>query len=280
MIARHLERTAANIRRRPWRHVATALCLAVAFLSFGAFAALWWTIEGGVARWGGQYEVTVYLSEDARPDALRSMLEAQPEVSRAEFVDGRGARARLAATLPDDSGIEGIPADAFPASFELRLTPDARKRGSVDALAGRLQGAPGVQAVETYGPWLSRLSRLARTSRVAAGAVGLLALAVAFVVVGFAARLARAERSGETELLRIVGATAAHIEVPLALEGALQGLVGAVAASVLLAGGLSLLSGAGGMSVSAPPLWTAIPFALLGALVGAAAARKAARASS
>jgi cell division protein FtsX len=279
MLSRHLQRTIANIRREPGRHVATSLCLAVAFLAFGAFAAFWWTIEGGVARWGGQYEVTVYLAGDARTEALQSMLEAQPEVSRALFVDGARARDRVAASLPAGSGLEGIGADAFPASFELRLRPNARTRSSVDALAGRLRGAPGVEAVETYGPWLARLRSLATASRVAAGAVGLLALAVAFVVVGFASRLARAERSAETELLRIVGATSAQLEVPLALEGALAGLGGAAAAAALLAVGLGLLRG-GGAPVGVPPAWTAIPFALLGAAVGAAAARRAGRAAA
>ena len=274
MLARHIDRTLANIRRRPGRHAATALSLAVAFLAFGAFLVGWWTLDAGVARWGGAYELTVYLSPDADRETLHAMLAAQPEVARATHVDGAAARRRLASVLPEGSGLDDVPADAFPASFELRLRSEARKPAAVKALAARLHEAPGVSSVETYGPWLERLSSLVGLSRAAAVAVGLLVLCVAFVVVGFAARLARSERAAESELLRIVGATPSYIEVPLTLEGAIQGFVGAACACILLASGLAVLRGLVDTALQAPPAWLAALFTAVGALVGALAARR------
>jgi len=279
MLSRHLERTIANIRRKPGRHVATALCLGVAFLAFGAFGVGLWTLENGVDRWGGSYEVTVYVDDDADLATVGAVLAAQPEVARSSAVDPTTARRRLAGVLPADAGLDELPADAFPRSFELRLKSESRTPAAARALAARLDDAPGVRSVEAYGPWLERVSRLVRLARVTAIGFALLVLAVVFVVVGFAARLARSERAAETELLRIVGATNAYIEVPLTLEGAIQGLAGAVAASIAIAIGVSMLGGPTDASLVAPPAWTALGLAFGGAIVGALAARRTAAAS-
>jgi cell division transport system permease protein len=273
MIQRHIERTISNIRRRPGRHVATALCLAVAFLALGAFGVGFFTLQGGVARWGGSYEVTVYLHDDADAPTVAAVLAAQPEVQSSRAVAPASAKKRLAHLLGVGAGLDELPADAFPPSFELRLKPDARTPDSARALAARLGTAPGVASVETYGPWLERVTRLIRLSRAAALGFGVLVLCLVFVVVGFAARLARAERAQETELLRIVGATPSYIEVPLTLEGAIQGFAGAIAASIGIAVGVAILRGVGA-SLEMPPLWTASMLALGGALVGALAARR------
>jgi cell division transport system permease protein len=126
-----------------------------------------------------------------------------------------------------------LPSDAFPASLEVSLE-DEQAVTRLEKLRGQLEALPAVESVETYKAWGQRLGEL--LSGGAAAALVLLAVVLLAVVsvVGSTMRMALSRRRTEVEVLKMVGATDGYVRGPFVLEGAAQGVLGALSAVLLL----------------------------------------------
>src|SRR5262249_16849001 len=123
----------------------------------------------------------------------------------------------------------------FPASFEVRLRPEARAAGdAVDRLADTLSKTRGVADVRYDRRLLGRLNAAIGFVRgVGLLIVTMLAIAAALTVANVV-RLAANARSDEIEIMQLVGAPLAYVRGPFVAEGVLQGGVGALLALLLL----------------------------------------------
>jgi cell division transport system permease protein len=141
---------------------------------------------------------------------------------------------RLRASLGDDGGaLEGLGNGALPASLEVRTAGLTVERAR--ALATALRRVPGAAEVDDAAEWLARLETLLGRAR-AVGTVLLLVLAAAAaVLVSSTLRLAIYARRDEIEIMKLVGATDAHVAAPFLLEGLILGLAGALLAVAVLA---------------------------------------------
>ena len=119
----------------------------------------------------------------------------------------------------------------FPASFEVRLRPEAQTAGeAVDGLAATLSGVPAVADVRYDRRWLSRLNAAIRfVGGIGALIVAMLAIAAALTVANVV-RLAAYARRDEIEIMQLVGAPLAYVRGPFIAEGVLQGGAGALLA--------------------------------------------------
>jgi cell division transport system permease protein len=122
---------------------------------------------------------------------------------------------------------------------------DVRARGLTLAgardLAKRLQAVPGAAEVDDGAVWVARLETLLRRGRTAGlGLLALLALGTA-VLVSNTLRMAVYARRDEIDIMKLVGATDTYVGAPILLEGALQGLVGALLAAAALWGAAEAL---------------------------------------
>src|SRR4029453_1688010 len=123
----------------------------------------------------------------------------------------------------------------FPASFEVRLKPEARVSDvAVDRLAETLSKTPGGAGVRYDRRLLGRLNAAIGFVRgIGLLIVAMLALAAALTVANVV-RLAAYARREEIEIMQLVGAPLAYVRGPFVAEGVLQGGVGALLALVLL----------------------------------------------
>jgi cell division transport system permease protein len=157
-----------------------------------------------------------------------------------EAVTGGEALARLRASLGDEAGVlDGLGDDVLPASLEVRTAglslPGTRE------LAARLRGVPGAADVDFGAAWLERLATLLGRAR-AVGVALLVAVGLATsVLVSNTLRLAVYARRDEIEIMKLVGATDAHVGAPFVVEGAMQGLAGAALAVATLLGASAAL---------------------------------------
>jgi cell division transport system permease protein len=117
------------------------------------------------------------------------------------------------------------------ASVEIALT-DPNRAGSVaDALAGR----PEVERITTRQVDYEKLLGIIGVIRtVGIAALVLVGLTVLFMIVNMI-RIAVYSRSGEIEIMRLVGASDSFIRWPFILEGILCGVIGAVITIILVA---------------------------------------------
>jgi cell division transport system permease protein len=235
-----VEATASLWRGRSAAGLAV-LTIAVGLFVLGLFLALNANLQRLVGRWTESAELSVYLKDEATADQLRTVDELVAESGLAahrEYVSKAQAAARFRQDFPDLAGpAQRLETNPFPASFEVRLSPEARDAGAaVDNLAMTLGGIAGVADVRYDRRWLARLNAVVRFVR-AVGLIIIIVLAVASALtVANVVRLAAAAREDEIEIMELVGAPIAYVRGPFVVEGILQGGTGAVLAMILLWG--------------------------------------------
>jgi cell division transport system permease protein len=113
----------------------------------------------------------------------------------------------------------------------IELTPlSAMKSAELRKLADALGKLPEVVDVDYGRQWLDKLEELGRGLRAAGASATVLILGAAILVVANTIRLAVYARRDEIEIMKLVGATDGYVRLPFLLEGALQGIAGALLA--------------------------------------------------
>jgi cell division transport system permease protein len=208
---------------------------------FGAFLLLQENLQNLLTGWGEQIQIQAYLKSGTGAAEIQKMLArvgAFPEVERVRFISHEQAWKDFQAALGAQSAVlEGLPADALPASFEVTVKPEFRDGPLVEDLAQRLRNEKGIATVEYPQEWVDRLSLVILAVEWTKWILGGVLFIATFFIVGSTVRLAILARRDEIEIMQLVGASEELIQAPFVLEGMLQGLAGAVF-SVLALGGL------------------------------------------
>jgi cell division transport system permease protein len=186
--------------------------------------------------WGEGIQLTIYLQRGAPADKvaeLRRVLAKHPVVASTRQISSDQAYRRLKESLASRSSLlEGVERDFLPASLELGLR-QARTE-EIRPLLALLKTSPIVDEVDHVGRWVKRLGALASMLRLAGLAIAVIVCLACLYIVGSTIRLGVFARRDEIEILKLVGATNRFVRAPFLIEGALQGLIGAVAACALL----------------------------------------------
>jgi cell division transport system permease protein len=261
-------------RRNGLMSAAAVTTILVALLALGASVLLAMNLSLLAARVEEQLVAVVYVKDGMSPDRIETLRRAiveTPGVASAAFVSREQALRRLQESLGDQVDLRDVVrTNPLPDTFEVRAT---RAAGLAD-LAAALRETPGVRDV-TYGADVT--DRVVTASRVVrgigAGATGVLA-GVALVVILNTLRLTIASRRGEIEIMRLVGATNAFIRWPFLVEGALQGVLAAVAALLILGIGYGFVLGRvldAWPVLPAVPAYAALPVLAVALVAGGAA---------
>jgi cell division transport system permease protein len=268
---------------REWRlHALSVFSLAVAFVCLGAALMVVANLRVVEERWAHAGRASIYLKDGATQDeidALRVALARVPGVTGVHYLSSGDARMEFGQTQLDaNAALAGLPAEAFPASIEIDVTPDLANADLAD-MVGKMKQLPAVDDVETYQSWTERLARLVRGGVAAAGLLTVVVLFAVLAVVGSTMRMALQRRKTEVEVLKLVGATDGFVKKPYIIEGSLQGALGAAGALALLAvlffvvrgrldGELAALIG---VEPTFLPWQVAVGMVALGGILGAAA---------
>jgi cell division transport system permease protein len=168
-----------------------------------------------------------------RIDALIADIDAMPGVKKADYISPELALTRLKQFYEDQGqtlDLGGAQITLY-ASVEIALT-DANQAGAV---ADALQNRPEVQLITTRQDNYDRLLGIIGYVRtVGLIALALVGLTVLFMIVNMI-RIAVYSRSGEIEIMRLVGASDSFIRWPFILEGILCGVIGAIVTIILVA---------------------------------------------
>lgn len=200
--------------------------------------------------------------EELRQDpALKSLETFTPEQAFGELSKAFGGRGSLA------PGRENPLPPTAKATFAVPKDDAAWAQGIRD----RLRGIPGVTDVHYNPLQMDLATSWVRVSRgVVWPLIGLLGL-VAGLIVGNTIKLAQISRLDEVDILRLVGATRAYIQLPMLSGGAFLCLVAGVLALLLLKGFQLVAHNA----LNVAPLFVTIEFlpmtqalGLFGALIG------------
>lgn len=149
-----------------------------------------------------------------------------PEAALNEFRGSLGAEADIL-DLVDDNPL--------PASFHLKLRPEARNLEAVQAIRDEVAVWPEVQEIVFNQAWVDALEAWAFRFQVASLVVGLIVFFAAVFVISNTVKLTMAASARVISIQKLVGATNMFIRMPYVMEGVIQGLLGGLLAMGSLA---------------------------------------------
>jgi cell division transport system permease protein len=215
------------------------LTIAAGLFVLGFFLMVNANLQRIIRSWSDAAELAVYLRDDAQPQQIATVNELLTHsglASSVTLVSKDEARKEFARDFPDLApATAALDRNPFPASFAVRLNPDAQSApGAVEALTATLSAAGGVADVRYDRTWIARLNTTIRVIRGVGLAIILLLAVASALTVANVVRLTAMARRNEIEIMQLVGAPFAYIRGPFIAEGLIQGGVGALAAIIVL----------------------------------------------
>jgi cell division transport system permease protein len=244
---RRLEYIATTAAQGFWRNpvmsLASTFTIGLMLLLFAFFLATDRGLQAAVGVLESKVELAIFLEDDARVSdvlALRTRIEADPAVSKVDYVTKEQAMARLvdiAARRPDIQIVD-TSSNPLQNSLEIKLA-HAQDAPRVTATLREEIGKGVVNDVVDNPQVVDKLLTITRVLSIGGLAVLAMMLIVALFVIVNTIRIAVHARRDEIEIMKLVGATDWFVRWPFILEGMLVGALGAMAATavVLVAAG-------------------------------------------
>jgi cell division transport system permease protein len=236
---RHQKRALTSSLHRlyaqPVATLLTALAMGVAIsLPSGLYLML-----GNLSRLAGdlpaQPEISLFLDTEvssANNQALTARLK-QSDIASARFVPKDEALSALSSAQDLTDITAGLTRNPLPDAWVVR--PRAHSRQELARIADELGKLPGVAETHLDSQWAERLQAALTIGRTG---VWMLAGLFAIALVAISGNAIRAQvliRRDEIQVSRLIGATDRYIRRPFIYLGALQGLLGGLAAGGVLA---------------------------------------------
>jgi cell division transport system permease protein len=229
--------------RNPVMSIASTFTIGLMLLLFAFFLATDRGLQAAVGVLESKVELAIFLEDNARVSdvlALRARIEADPAVSRVDYVTKDQAMARLvdiAARRPDIQIVD-TSSNPLQDSLEIKLA-HAQDAPRVAASLREEMGKGVVNDVVDNPQVVDKLLTITRVLSIGGVAVLAMMLVVALFVIVNTIRIAVHARRDEIEIMKLVGATDWFVRWPFILEGMLVGTLGAMAATavVLVAAG-------------------------------------------
>jgi cell division transport system permease protein len=261
---------ATGLRRNVSMTVALVLSTAISLAFFGGAFLMSKEIGKFKVRYEDRINVSVYLCTatahqdpnsnckkkftDAEQQALKSKLEADPQIAKVQFISETAAtelaRQRLGAKTVDEAG-----PGAIPASFTIKLK---NLKTDYPLVAERYKKTAGVDAVQNQDDSLKTMLNLFDSARKGALVVAFIVMICAVIQMANTIQVAAQQRRSETGIMRLVGASRWMTQLPFVIEGVLAAFAGGVIAIALdWIGKKTILDGTFGEQVSRgvlPPL--------------------------
>lgn len=238
-----LSQTLARLAQSPFATLLNVLVIGVALaLPLGGHVVLN-SLEAFPRNLSAEPQVSVFLSLDAAKSdivATEARIKQAQGVKGVQFVGRDAALEGLKRTPGMAEVIATLRNNPLPDAFVVTLA--SNDPGLADRIERQLRSFPQVAHVQADSLWVRRMDTLLRLGRTAEALLGAL-LGFALVAVTFnTIRLQILTQRDEIEVSRLIGATRTYIRRPFFYLGSLLGLLGGVAALLIVFLALAVLN--------------------------------------
>lgn len=223
-------RTFQNIRGSLFLNLTTIGIIAVCMLIFSTFTLLAFNLTSFLKIWEDKIEVVTYLKKETPLKDVESLLKKTRFIEGVEavkYISPFDAMAFMTSKLGSQKNLlEGIQPAVLPPSFEIQLKKDYRNPEKIKEVILQLKQFPQIEEIQYGEEWVGTFSALVHILQVTQWTLGGLILVAMIFIISNTLQLTISSRREEIEIMRIVGASPASIQVPFYIEGLLQGLFG------------------------------------------------------
>jgi cell division transport system permease protein len=191
----------------------------------------------------GTPQISVFLAagtNDSEIARIGDKLKEHSGIKRIEFVSREVALKKMQQSSGLSDVIGGLPQNPLPDAFVIYPKDSSLK--SLEALRSELKTWQRFEHVQLDSAWIHKLEALLDFGRLA---VAILAALLSFALIAITFNTIRLQiltRREEIEVAKLIGATDAFIRRPFLYFGLTQGMLGGIAAWLLVAGSLQLLN--------------------------------------
>ncbi len=164
---------------------------------------------------------------------LKQMLNASPYVASYVYSSAEEIMATESQYLGEDIA-SLIDVNPYGAEFDVKVKPEYASVDSIEAISARLTGDSAVETVLTESTMVAAVNSTLERVGLMLFMVAAALLVISIVLINNTVHLAVYSRRFVIHTMKLVGATGSFIRRPFILAGALNGVISAVIASVLL----------------------------------------------
>lgn len=226
--------SALSLWRTPISSALTWLVIAIALLLPTLFYISLQALNSQTETWQEGGQITLYLTSGTSQESgqtLAGELAERSEIARTEFISQEMAWESFNQVLSLESDLE-LAENPLPAS--IIAVPVQQEKADLEALLLMLRDLPEVADIQIDLAWIDRLNRLLDLARSVVMLLSLILSIAVLLIVGNTIRLSIESRKGEVQTIKLLGATDAWVRRPFMYLGLWYGLIGGLAAWVLL----------------------------------------------
>jgi len=233
-----LLRAFKNMRGNLLPNLTTVGIITLSMLIFSTFSLIAFNLSSFLKIWEDKIQIVAYLKKNMSTRDVNDLLRTTrllQGVDSVKYVSSDEAFAFMEAKLGNQKNLlEGIQPSVLPASFEIQLTKEFRNSTRIKEVVSQLKQFPQMEEIQYGREWVETFSSIVHILRVTQWILGGLLLAAMTFIIANTLQLTIANRREEIEIMHLVGASPAFIQVPFYLEGIIQGLLGAGLAMLAL----------------------------------------------
>jgi cell division transport system permease protein len=228
----------SNILNNRLIHLISIGTITISMLLFGSFLLLSMNLNNWIKEWGESLSVSVYLKNGIDEKAKKEIESAIKKLKGAEikgFISKEQAMINLREGLGDQAGLlDGLEDTVLPASFEIIFKERSNYNVDPRSIKNSLEKMEGVDEVQYSEQWMQRFEGVMDVFRIVGLSIGgFLCIAVLFITSN-TIKLTIYSRKDEIEIYKLIGATDWFVKIPYLIEGSVQGLLGGLAALLIL----------------------------------------------
>ncbi len=214
--------------------VAATMTVLIGMFLLGLFIALFSWVNSWTDHVRKDVIVKVFFEQspeatEQQVNAVRAKIQTFPETKTVVFVSKEEALDRMKAKYP--TLVEGLVGNPLPDAFE--VTP--KDADQVTSLANRLSPLPpGVEKVDYAQKKTERILSVTNVIKYIFLLGSVILMIASTILIANTIRLSIFSRRREVEVMKLVGASNWFVRGPFMLEGLICGLIGALAAIILL----------------------------------------------
>ncbi|MBN1165460.1 MAG: ABC transporter permease [Candidatus Krumholzibacteriota bacterium] len=233
-----IDESVGMLRRRMAANLIAVVIMGLSLLILAAFLLVTLNISGVIEKTSKETRVFIYLEDGTGEEVSREIYSRGmgiEEVEEVVFISRDEALANFRQALGEESDLlDALEGNPLPDAYRLKLKPGYIRSKVMERIAAQAAEWPGVEEVRYGRKWFERGEKLVRGFYIVDLALGLIVFLSVIFVISNTVRLTILNRRRAIDIMKLVGATNAYIQVPFIIEGALQGMVSSLLAGVLL----------------------------------------------
>jgi len=233
-----MRRAFQNMTGNLLSHLTTIAIIGISMLIFSSFSLIAFNLTSFLKVWEEKIEIIAYVKKGVASsdvEGLYKKIRQFEGVEAVRYVSSGDAMAFMELKLGHQKNLlDGIQPNILPSSFEIRLVKDFRNTDRIKGIVAQLRQLPQIDEIQYGQEWVETFLTLAHLFRITQWVLGgLLLMGIIFITFN-TLQLTISSRKEEIEIMHILGASPAFIQVPFYIEGLIQGVVGTALAILLL----------------------------------------------